>query len=135
MVSRFIPKIRNLPVVINAERIFQSSTDFIRGNAIVSTASVGAGVTGLIIAAATIRRIRGKKRRKSRVGKRVKRKKSKRGKRVVRKLRKTKRITHRSPRHRGHKRVSFTTKEGKTVSFLVPKKSSKVHKMKRRKRR
>jgi len=30
-----------------------------------------------------------------------------------------KRRTHRSPRHRGHKRVSFTTKEGKKVSFLV----------------
>lgn len=30
-----------------------------------------------------------------------------------------KRRTHRSPRHKGHKRVSFTTKEGKKVSFLV----------------
>ena len=26
--------------------------------------------------------------------------------------------THRSPRHTGHKRVSFTTKDGQKVSFL-----------------
>jgi len=30
-----------------------------------------------------------------------------------------KKRTHRSPRHRGHKRVSFTTKTGQKVSFLV----------------
>jgi len=29
------------------------------------------------------------------------------------------RATHRRPRHRGHKRVSFTTAEGKKVSFLA----------------
>jgi len=29
-----------------------------------------------------------------------------------------KRATHRSPRHKGHKRVSFTTKDGRKVSFL-----------------
>lgn len=33
--------------------------------------------------------------------------------------RKGKRRTHRSPRHKGHKRVSFTTAQGKKVSFLV----------------
>jgi len=32
--------------------------------------------------------------------------------------RKRKRRTHRSPRHKGHKRVSFTTADGKKVSFL-----------------
>lgn len=32
--------------------------------------------------------------------------------------RKRKRRTHRSPRHKGHKRVSFTTKDGRKVSFL-----------------
>lgn len=33
--------------------------------------------------------------------------------------RKRKRATHRSPRHPGHKRVSFTTADGKKVSFLA----------------
>lgn len=32
---------------------------------------------------------------------------------------KRKKATHRSPRHRGHKRVSFTTADGKKVSFLA----------------
>lgn len=39
---------------------------------------------------------------------------------VRRRKRKTaKRRTHRSPRHRGHKRVSFTTADGRKVSFLA----------------
>jgi len=33
--------------------------------------------------------------------------------------RRRKRATHRSPRHRGHKRVSFTTATGQKVSFLA----------------
>lgn len=38
----------------------------------------------------------------------------------VRRRRKTgKRRTHRSPRHRGHKRVSFKTADGRKVSFLA----------------
>lgn len=33
-------------------------------------------------------------------------------------VRRRKRRTHSSPRHKGHKRVSFTTKDGRKVSFL-----------------
>lgn len=47
------------------------------------------------------------------------RKKRRAPKRRARVSRKRKRRTHRSPRHKGHKRVSFTTAEGKKVSFLV----------------
>jgi len=129
----FIPKLRGFSVVANAERIFQSTTDFIRGNPIVSTASVGAGVTGLVVAGATIRKLRSKKKstkRKSTKKSRIKRKKIRGGR--VRK--RTKRITHRTPRHRGHKKVTFTTKGGKRVSFLVKKPAHSHKKLKRGKR-
>lgn len=48
--------------------------------------------------------------------------------------RRKKRKTHASPRHKGHKRVTFTTKGGKKVRFLVkPKKHKHVsHKKKSR---
>ncbi len=50
----------------------------------------------------------------------ARRKPTKRRKARVKRTRvKRKRATHRSPRHKGHKLVKFTTKEGKKVSFLV----------------
>lgn len=49
------------------------------------------------------------------------RKKKKKSKTTRRK----KRATHRSPRHKGHKRVTFTTKGGKKVRFLVKPKKHK----------
>lgn len=58
VIQDLIPKFRNTPIVSSAERIFQSTTDFIRGNPIVSTASVGAGITGLVGAVAVVRRRR-----------------------------------------------------------------------------
>jgi len=130
-IENIVPKIRNFPIVANAERILQSTTDFIRGNPIVSTASVGAGVTGLVVAAATIRKLRSKKKR---TGKRKAKKPKKRTRVSKRKFKRTrKKVTHRKPRHRGHKKVSFITKQGKRVSFLV-KKPAHSHKIKRRKR-
>ena len=60
----------------------------------------------------------------------VKRKTAKK-KRTRRKVsRKKKRVSHRSPRHKGHKRVSFTTASGQKVNFLVKKKVRK-HKHRR----
>jgi len=129
-----IPKIRNLPLVINAERIFQSSTDFIRGNPIVSTASVGAGITGLVIAGATIRKLGAKKKRKSK-RKSIKKTRIKRGRGIKKKrVKKRSRITHSSPRHKGHKFVTFTTASGKKVKFKVKKKNVTHRNIKRRKR-
>jgi len=61
------------------------------------------------------RRAAPRKRRKAKPVKR--RKKRKRSK----DLRGKKGITHRKPRHRGHTRVSFTTKSGQKVRFLAAK--------------
>ncbi len=79
----FIPNIRNAPIFSSAERIFQSTTDFIRGNPIVSTASVGAGITGLVIGAAAIVRRRKARKKTSKTRKRSKKRKApkRRGKR------------------------------------------------------
>jgi len=128
MVNGLIPKIRGFPIVVNAERILQSTTDFVRGNAIVSTASVGAGVTGLVVAGAVIRKLRTKKTKRKRKSskKSIKRKGIKR-----RKVKRRTKVSHSSPRHRGHKFVTFTTKGGKRVKFKVKQKAHS-HKIKRR---
>lgn len=59
------------------------------------------------------------RRRAVRNGARKKRRRAKPTTTRRRVSKKRKRRTHRSPRHKGHKRVSFTTAEGKKVSFLV----------------
>jgi len=65
----------------------------------------------------TTRRVttNGRRTTKARKRKAPTRRKVTRKRRVTRKR---KRRTHRSPRHKGHKRVSFTTKDGRKVSFL-----------------
>lgn len=128
VLNELIPTNVRSQILTSLDRITQPISDFIRGNPIVSTAALGIGTTGLIATAATIIRKRkkktGKKKRKAK--RRVSRRRIKKRKRV------RKKITHRSPRHKGHKKVIFTTKEGKKVSFLVRKKD---HKHKRRKKR
>lgn len=107
--EQFIPKGNFKSAILTSfERITQPVTDFIRGNPLVSTAAIGIGTTGLITAVAAVRRKRKKK---------VSRRKVSRKKTTRRK--KTRRVTHRKPRHKGHKRVSFTTASGKRVKFLV----------------
>lgn len=115
-----IPKQTRSAILTSLERITQPITDFIRGNPIVSTAAIGIGTTGLITGIAAVRRVGKKKKRKVSKKRRVVKKK---GKKTVRKVAKRKKVTHRSPRHKGHKRVSFTTAGGKKVSFLVKKKA------------
>lgn len=123
----FIPKGNfKTAIITSLERITQPVTDFIRGNPLVSTAVVGIGTTGLITGIAAVGRRAAKRKRKA-VKKRVTRRKRKK----VTKRRK--KITHRSPRHKGHKRVSFTTKDGRRVNFLVRgAKRSPLHRRKRR---
>lgn len=94
-----IPRIKNVPLFANVERIFQSTTDFIRGNLLVSTASVGAGVTGLVAAAAVVRAR--KKRKKKGVARRRKRKKPTRKRKKVRKKRVKRKKKRRIIRGRG----------------------------------
>ena len=150
-VQAIFPKDKSSELVNVLERLGGRFTDFIRGNPIVSTAAIGIGVTGLTAAAIT----RVKKRRKKKVARKVGRKKRvttrrRKGKKKTqvqirrmrlrnlakaRRARRTgKRRTHRSPRHKGHKRVSFTTASGQKVNFLVGKKGSPSHRKKRRKR-
>lgn len=129
------------------ERITQQVTDFIRGNPLVSTAVVGIGTTGLIASATSLFRKRRKKAkvkkkrkkvsgRRVRVKRRGKKKSAAQIRRVrlrnlakARRAKRTgKRKTHSSPRHKGHKRVSFTTASGKKVNFLVGRKKHKRRK-------
>lgn len=126
MVSIFpsFPRART-SILTTLDRITGPITDFIRGNPIVSTAAIGIGTTGLIAGVAAVTRAR-KKRKKVSKKKRVrtrKRKVSTRKRAKIKKVSRRKRVTHRSPRHKGHKRVAFTTAGGKRVSFLVKKKT------------
>lgn len=110
------------------DRITAPVTDFIRGNPIVSTAAVGIGTTGLITGIAAVTRVRKKRKKaKARPKKRATRRKT-RTRKVKRTRRTKKRRTHSSPRHKGHKRVSFMV-NGKRVSFLA-KRKTKRHKHK-----
>jgi len=111
------------------DRITSPITDFIRGNVLVSTALVGIGTTGLIAGIAGIVKRRKKKKK---AGARRKRRKKTVTKR--RRVGARRRVTHRSPRHKGHKRVTFKTKTGKTVNFLVRKKAH-PHRKKRTRRK
>lgn len=96
---------------------------FIRDNPLLTGVSLGAAVGSVVAGTTLIRRKRKsgrrKSKRKSATRQRRRRKATRRRitHRTVRRRRK--RITHSSPRHRGHKRVSFTTKGGKKVSFLT----------------
>jgi len=147
--EKIFPHLRGGPIIAQIERITQPVTDFIRGNPIVSTAALGVGTTGLVAGAITkFRKKRSptakRKRRKTTRRKSVKRRGKKKTKAQIkrqrlknlakaRRARRTgKRRTHRSPRHKGHKRVTFTTKDGRKVSFLAPKPGSKKHKRRKR---
>jgi len=125
----FIPRLAGAKATIltQLDRITQRGTDFFRANPIVSTATIGAGLTGLAVAVSTIRKRTKKKKRKKKAKKRTTRK------RATTRIKKKKRITHRSPRHKGHKFVTFTTKDGKKVKFLVSKKGSPSHRRRRKK--
>lgn len=106
-------------------------TELVRGSPII-TSAITSGV-GVLATQQIVRRIR-KKRSVKKRRKVVRKKRRKVTKRVGRR-KKAKRRTHASPRHKGHKVVTFTTKGGKKVRFLTPRRGSKVHKrIKRRKR-
>lgn len=99
VIEDLIPRIQNVPLFANVERIFQRTTDFIRGNLLVSTASIGAGITGLVAATAIIRKR--KKAKKKRVARRRKKRKPKRKRRKPVRVRKKKRKKRRIIRGRG----------------------------------
>lgn len=126
VLNQLVPSDTRSSVLTSLQRITAPISDFIRGNPIVSTAIIGIGTTGLVAGVAAVRRARKKKPRKKAV---------KRGVAKRKKPSKKKRITHRSPRHKGHKRVSFINKKtGKRVSFLVRRKGGVSHRKRRKKR-
>lgn len=116
-------------------RIGENVTELVQENPLVAIGVVAGGTaltTGALIGGVSAIRKR-KARKRTTVRKKSKRKISRRvihhvhtrkrkvrrpRIRVTRRRRKVKHISHRSPRHKGHKRVSFTTKTGQKVSFL-----------------
>ena len=131
--QNFFPRART-SVLTTLDRISAPVTDFIRGNPIVSTAAIGIGTTGLITGLATVAGIRRKRKKIATRKKKRKVGRKKRARKVKGARRAKKRVTHRSPRHKGHKRVSFTTASGQKVNFLVRKKKHS-HRRLRRKRK
>lgn len=136
VVNEIVPKIKSSALSISqdgisaGQSILADINQFVRGNPILSTAVLGATTVGL---AATVIQVRKRKKSKPKA-----RRKRKRVGRPVRgrkaKTRRRKKITHRTPRHAGHKIVTFTTKEGKRVKFKVKRPSHSHKRLKRRKR-
>lgn len=129
MVTQAIQDLRSLGVdgIPISRTILADINQLVRGNPILSTAILGAGVTGI-----TAGVVRVTKRKKKRKATRSKRTKTTRRVRKHKKSTRRRKVTHRSPRHKGHKKVSFTTKDGKRVNFLVKKKCHTHKKLKRR---
>ena len=128
VLEEFIPKNVRTQILTSLDRITQPITDFIRGNPLVSTAAIGIGTTGIIAVAKTV--ARRKKRKKTVKRKRRTKRKSKKAKAKKRPKRKKRRIIrgrglgrgeikHSGKGTRGTKRVTFTTKDGRRVSFKV----------------
>jgi len=109
-------------LILNFDRIRADVTTFIRGNPLI-TAGIGLGTPLAIVGISKIR-----KKRKKAPSKRKPKRKTKSRKKVSKRRKK---VTHRSPRHKGHKVVTFTTKDGKKVRFKVAKKPH-THRRKRR---
>ena len=119
-------------LILNFDRIRMDVTDFIRGNPITAVA-VGLGVPLTFAGIAAVGK-RVKRRKKKSVRKKAKRKSIRRRKTIRGRLvKRRKRVTHSSPRHKGHQRVAFTTKTGQKVSFLM-KKPKHTHKRVKRRR-
>lgn len=120
-------------LILNFDRIRMDVTDFIRGNPITAVA-VGLGVPATFAGIASVGKRVAAKRRKKKSAKRKTTKRRARVKSIKTGLKKRrKKVTHRSPRHKGHKRVAFTTADGKRVSFLVKKPKHSHKRVKRRK--
>lgn len=117
-----------LGILVEQARGFVADRPFQVGTAVL-------GLGGLITAGvAGLRRIRRRKKSGTRKKRRTKKtgrgRKKKKGRRKsisrvhihrVKHRHRVKHKSHASPRHRGHKRVSFTTKSGQKVSFLTKK--------------
>ncbi len=100
---------------------------FARTNPIITAGLLATAIGGIGAVATIIKRrsksVKRKKRKKANTGRRKRGiTHNRRGKHIRRATkRRTKRITHRMPRHRGHKVVKFRTKSGKMVSFKTKK--------------
>ena len=97
-------RVRGSPIAMQFARVTGVVTSFGRSNPLIVTSIAGITSAGLIAVA----RVRRKKKAKTT-----------RRKKKAKTTRRKKKATHRSPRHKGHKRVTFKTKSGKKVRFLV----------------
>lgn len=105
---------------------FNNFTGFVKSNPILSGV-IGSGLLATI-GALGVRAIRRRKKSKSvrrrKTKKRtttIRRRSTKMSRRMAKVRRHRKGVSHRSPRHKGHKRVSFVTAKGQRVSFLSKK--------------
>ena len=98
-------RVKGSPIAMQFARVTGVVTSFGRSNPLIVTSIAGITSAGLVAVA----RVRRKKKATT----------TRRKKKATTTRRKKKRVTHRSPRHKGHKRVTFKTKSGKKVRFLV----------------
>lgn len=128
-IESLIPKLRSSPILANVERIFGRTTDFIRGNPIVSTAAIGIGTTGLVAVAQAVRR---KKKRKATRKTTRKKKKAPKKRKIKRKARRKK---AKCPRKRKRKIIKHSGKGTKGKFKVVSFRDKKTGKMVRFKAR
>jgi len=102
---------------------FNNFSGFVRNNPILSGV-IGSGILATLggLGVAVIRRRKSPTRRRK-----AKRRAPMRRMRMPTHRRKRHRrgVTHSSPRHSGHRRIAFTTKGGKRVSFMVKRKGGR----------
>lgn len=141
-IEDLIPKFKSkgTTIISNAERIFQSSTDFIRGNPIISTAALGVGTTGVVTAVAGVRKRRKRKKATSTRKKRATRKRTTKKRKSSKKKTKRGRRTPRTAgkgKDRSTKRIRYTkkgqpyviTRSGK-AKFIKKSSAKRSHKQK-----
>lgn len=103
-------RVKGSPIAQQFQRVTGVITSFGRSNPLIVTSIAGLTSAG-IVAVARIRKKKNAKKRKKKISRKAQRKKDRR--------RRSRKVTHRRPRHRGHKTVTFKTKGGKKVRFLV----------------
>lgn len=143
-INDLVPQIKSSPIVVNVERILQPITDVVRGNPIVSTAAISAGVTGLVAGATTI--VKRKKSSKKKTTKKKKKTSTKRKKSTKSRRKKTsgrRKKGRRTPRTAGKgrdrstRRIRYTkkgqpyviTRSGK-AKFIKKSSAKRSHKRK-----
>lgn len=138
--KQLIPAAKKSTIVANIDRILQPVTDFVRGNSIVSTASVGAGVTGLVTAVAVVRKKKKAKKKKAKPRKKKAKKKTKRGRARDRKFRSKQKheLAYVKRKRKAGKKITrpqYKTRKKKLKRFVKGSKAAKAFMAKLRRMR